>query len=495
MMIPAAQIRDDNLAIVLDFHALIFDAQSPHQLHAADLKPHQVICVIDDAHLVGFRVAHTNSHVVVFDHPHFRSYSGSPCQTGLRFSRNEATPSLKSGVHRIRAFSRIARSRSASRLAASAETSRRFARVRLLGLASIKTCASSRARSSSRSAGTTSVIRPYSFASSAPIIRPVSNRSRERFCPICRVRNTDTIAGRNPIFTSVYPNLASGVASVKSQSVAIPQPPAKAAPFTAAMSGFEKLQMRRNIFAIRRESSWFSEGDCCAIAASISRSMPAQNALPLPVRIPTRAWLFSISSSADCSSDIIAAEIAFRLSGRLSVRVARFPLMSRRSVENILETPPQFTSGACAYFARISLVISSTFVNRDASIPGSAPALRSVARTSSVATLPTRLSPANGQPPSPVNALSNLRHPASYAARIFSSAFSGRLCRCTPNSTPATWSFTSRNKAATISGVAFPAVSASETVRTRISFSHSSVSCTTSAPQGSSYGLPNAIEM
>ena len=37
-------------------------------------------------------------------------------------------------------------------------------------------------------------------------------------------------------------------------------------------------------------------------------------------------------------------------------------------------------------------------------MPGSAPAFRSAARTSSVAMLPTRLSPAKGQPPSPVSA-------------------------------------------------------------------------------------------
>src|SRR5205814_9835160 len=101
-------------------------------------------------------------------------------------------------------------------------------------------------------------------------------------------------------------------------------------------------------------------------------------------------------------------------------------------------TPFQFTSGACAYFARISFVISSALVSRAESIPGSAPAFRKAERTSSVAMFPTRLSPANGQPPSPVSALSNRRHPASYAARIFSSEFSGRPCRCTPNSIPAT---------------------------------------------------------
>src|SRR6266853_4181712 len=91
--------------------------------------------------------------------------------------------------------------------------------------------------------------------------------------------------------------------------------------------------MRRNIFAIRRESSWFSAGDCFAMAASMSKSMPAQNAFPLPVTMATRAWLFSIWSSAVCSSAIICVEMALRFSGRFSVMVARFPAISRRSVE------------------------------------------------------------------------------------------------------------------------------------------------------------------
>src|SRR6266568_213875 len=103
--------------------------------------------------------------------------------------------------------------------------------------------------------------------------------------------------------------------------------------------------MRRNILAIRRESSWFSAGDCCAMAASMSKSMPALNALPLPVTMATRAWLFSMWSSAVWSSAIICVEMALRFSGRFSVRVARFPVMSRRSVEYMSETPPQLTSG------------------------------------------------------------------------------------------------------------------------------------------------------
>src|SRR6267154_3313720 len=71
------------------------------------------------------------------------------------------------------------------------------------------------------------------------------------------------------------------------------------------------------------------------MAASMSKSMPAQNALPLPVTMATRAWLFSIWSSAVCSSAIICVEMALRFSGRFSVMVARFFVISRRSVEYI----------------------------------------------------------------------------------------------------------------------------------------------------------------
>src|SRR5258707_924174 len=202
-MVAAAHVGDNDVAVVFDFHALVFDAQRAHQLHATDLKPNQIIRVIDHAHLVGLRVAHAYCSVVMLEGLHEIDYSGLLCQTGLRFSRNDATPSLKSGVQRMRAFSRIARSRSWSTPAAAAEVSRCFARVRLLGLAAIRSVASSLARSSKRSPGTISLTMPNSFASAASMMRPVSKRSRERLSPICRVKKTETIAGKNPIFTSV----------------------------------------------------------------------------------------------------------------------------------------------------------------------------------------------------------------------------------------------------------------------------------------------------
>src|SRR6266849_8051109 len=106
--------------------------------------------------------------------------------------------------------------------------------------------------------------------------------------------------------------------------------------------------MRRNILAIRRESSWFSVGDCFAMSASMSRSMPAQNALPAPVMIPTRAWLLSISSSTVCNSEIICAEIELRLSGRFSVIVAMCPVLSRRSVSYMNSISVRSRAAGCS---------------------------------------------------------------------------------------------------------------------------------------------------
>src|ERR671925_1402831 len=254
-MVAAVHVRHHNAAVIFLFHLFVFHAQRAHQFHAAHFKPDQKVGVIDDSHLVRFRITHAHFCIVIFEHFDLSVYSGLPCQTGLRFSRKEARPSLKSGVQRMRAFSRMARSRSWSTVAAADEVIKRFARDKLPGLAAISTSASSLARASIFSPGTISFTSPNSFASAASRILPVSKRSRAFFSPICRMRNTETRAGRNPILTSVYPNLASGTANVKSHSVAIPHPPASAAPLTAAINGRGKLQMRRNIFAMRRESS------------------------------------------------------------------------------------------------------------------------------------------------------------------------------------------------------------------------------------------------
>src|SRR5260370_370160 len=111
-MIPAVRVGNHDVAVVLSFHAFVLDTERANQLDAADLEPDQIICVVDHAHLVRLRVAHAHHRAIIFNHSHAPYFSDSPCQTGLRFSRNEATPSWKSGVQRIRAFSRMARSKS-----------------------------------------------------------------------------------------------------------------------------------------------------------------------------------------------------------------------------------------------------------------------------------------------------------------------------------------------------------------------------------------------
>src|SRR6516164_3242820 len=198
-MIAAVHVGHHDVAVVFLFHLFVFHAQRAHQFHPAHLEPHEKIRVVHDAHLVGLSIADAHFRNVIFEHAILSAYSGLPCHNGLRFSRKEARPSLKSGVQRMRAFSRIARSRSWSTSGAAAEVIKRFARERLAGLAAIKRSASSLARPRSFSAGTISLTRPMAWASSASMIRPVSSRSRVRFSPISRIRKTETSAGKNPI--------------------------------------------------------------------------------------------------------------------------------------------------------------------------------------------------------------------------------------------------------------------------------------------------------
>src|SRR6266852_3845246 len=68
MMIPAVRIGNHDVAVVFDLHALVFDPQCADQLDAADLEPHQIIRVIDHAHLIRLRVAHAHHRVMIFNH-------------------------------------------------------------------------------------------------------------------------------------------------------------------------------------------------------------------------------------------------------------------------------------------------------------------------------------------------------------------------------------------------------------------------------------------
>ena len=75
---------------------------------------------------------------------------------------------------------------------------------------------------------------------------PEINSPLKRSCfalpsPIFFIKKIETIAGINPILTSVYPNFEFSPATIKSQTEANPQPPAIAGPFTAAIIGLGNL--------------------------------------------------------------------------------------------------------------------------------------------------------------------------------------------------------------------------------------------------------------
>src|SRR5579864_9137992 len=198
--VPALDLDHRDEKSVFALHVAIRKSHLPHQFHTAHFEPDEVVRVIHDTHLIGFRVTHTQPRFVrggVMVGTHF------PVHIGLRFSRNDVIPSRKSAVRRIAAFSRTADSICASRSMRAWSVITCFVARSEDALFSISNAANSRARAIRVSAGTISLISPMRAASSELKILPVSSRSRACFSPTCRSRNVDTIAGTNPIRTSV----------------------------------------------------------------------------------------------------------------------------------------------------------------------------------------------------------------------------------------------------------------------------------------------------
>src|SRR5271154_1463241 len=216
----AVRIGDHDVTVILAFHFFIFKSQLAAQIHAAHFEPGEIIAVVHHSHLVRFGVAHTNCSFAVF-HNCLGNCSGRqkvapaceadsrrrrthcPVHLGWRFSRNEASPSRKSSVARMSAFSLVAISISCAISFSSYSSSRRLVRRRLVGLDSRNFAATSCALFSKSSAGTISVTIPSRNASAASIIAPVSSNSRACFSPICLRSSTETSAGINPMRTSV----------------------------------------------------------------------------------------------------------------------------------------------------------------------------------------------------------------------------------------------------------------------------------------------------
>src|SRR3954469_23796541 len=156
--VTAADLDDRQVDVVL-FHLAIRVAHGAQQLDTADLEPDDVVRVIYHAHLVGLRVSDTHTRVVRGDDVGHR-----PLHSGLRFSRNDDTPSRKSSVARIFAFSLTANWICSSSSDCANALSRRLVARNDAGEFSTSEAAKSCTRGMSWSGATTSVASPYSSA-------------------------------------------------------------------------------------------------------------------------------------------------------------------------------------------------------------------------------------------------------------------------------------------------------------------------------------------
>src|SRR5258708_13537776 len=64
--IPATDFGYHDEAIIFSFHEFVFETEGTHRFDAADFKPNKVICMVDDAHLIGFAVANAHRSILKF---------------------------------------------------------------------------------------------------------------------------------------------------------------------------------------------------------------------------------------------------------------------------------------------------------------------------------------------------------------------------------------------------------------------------------------------
>src|ERR1700688_1202983 len=115
-LVAALRIDDRDEAIVFALHIFIAEAKLPHQFNPSNFEPDEVIGMVDDAHLVGFGIAHADASFIhrlralPVDRHRGVEAAHRPVHLGLRFSRNDSIPSRKSALSRMPAFSRMAAS-------------------------------------------------------------------------------------------------------------------------------------------------------------------------------------------------------------------------------------------------------------------------------------------------------------------------------------------------------------------------------------------------
>ena len=108
--------------------------------------------------------------------------------------------------------------------------------------------AAASASSTSLSAGTTRETSPARSASAASIRRAVRQRSIAFALPTARGRRCVPPApGRMPSLISGWPNFAVSAAMMMSQDIASSQPPPRAKPATAAITGLRQVLTRSQL--------------------------------------------------------------------------------------------------------------------------------------------------------------------------------------------------------------------------------------------------------
>src|SRR5581483_10847631 len=256
-----------------------------------------------------------------------------PVNSGGRRSRAARTPSPWSSVPTSRLCAIVSAGIPLVRAGLAASSSRRFVSPYDWGARRNASRASRDAAAASSPSGTTSVSRPTSCARRASIVALPRRRSRARARPTSLTsRATPPWVGSSPSRPSVNAKPADAAATRRSHASASWTPRPTATPFTAAITGFSTRSSRptRSVrrWLSKRKAAW-STG-----SPNRSRSAPAQNAGPLPVR--TSAWTPSsraARTSSSCSAAIIRGVSAFRASGRASV---------------IVRTPSESAAATCA---------------------------------------------------------------------------------------------------------------------------------------------------
>ena len=163
--------------------------------------------------------------------------------------------------------------------------------------------ASASAPASAPPVSVSTLTRPTEYPRSASMESPVSIISRATLRGSARgPRNKPPHVGISPRFTSGRPNVAVRDATTRSQASTISNPPPTAKPSTAAISGFARL----------RRMMPYSPPRALVVIVPV-RSVPAENTLGVPVRMPTQ-------SSGSSSSVLSAASIPRVMSSLIALR-------------------------------------------------------------------------------------------------------------------------------------------------------------------------------